>query len=517
MLERLSAASRTLDAALDSYMKICRDIRDLYVDGQPINTIPHDLATGLAKQLPVIKSFKKKLRLAERVAGRSTNTSSSLVPIHILPYEVLIRIFELVLGDDCVGSCKGQPQTNPILMNICSYWHHMIICSPFLWTHIDLPVQVGGSMTFRVAYAKIRAERAARMPLKVHIVDTLGRATIGHDKACRSLLPFITSVAPRVRSFTLKSRLTPCCTRPYGPVLTELFRNCSPGVLTTLVMDVDSSFPVYLAINSEPKSHNVVLSVDVSNERLEESYRGITVLRLSQLYPRWTSSAYHGLVELRLRGDTMTWVTESQLVGALKQSPGLRIFECAARLEDILKGGDRVEPVSLNNLEVVNLGLNTASGVEAIVRWLAPGPKPLQLLISWPDFSGPCLVAFLARSNITRVYSQPYQSRCAMHFVHHLPNLHTMALAEMGWNGTDYSQPGYSVQRSSALDTLYLIGCNFKPTGPKDLYELVSLESLRCVVLYGCSFGSSEEFISGLSTINPRVMFQIVSDDESNP
>ncbi|KDN36941.1 hypothetical protein RSAG8_10475, partial [Rhizoctonia solani AG-8 WAC10335] len=512
MLERLDTTSRALEAALDDYLQTCQAIHGLYVDGHPINTIPHGLATDLAKHLPRIQSLREKLQLTEKVVRHSVNASSSLVPIHALPWEVLIRIFELVRGDDCIGHRQSQCQKSPALMDTCSHWRQVMINSPTLWTHIDLAIQVGGSVSSRISHAEVYAQRAAQMPLHVHIIDTFKVSMEEHHAVSASFVPFIASIASRVQSLTFEPYFPPV----HRHVLSELFNSCTPGVLTTLVANLRRGQKYYLDTGISTELYAISLVIGIPRERLEEVLLGIKVLRLRYLYPNWASNAYQGLVELRLQSIKPHQFTESQLVEALRQSPGLRILECAARPASPLDGDERIQPIPLIDLEVVNLGYNASKVVEEIVRWLAPGPKPLQFLITDTGSVGPSLSAFFARSNVTRVYSLEYNPGNALHMVRYLPRLQSIVLAFWPMAPRSHGQEyGVSDKAPSAPETIYITGYNFG--GLMALQNLVSLESLHRVIFYCCRIWDTEEFLSGLSMLNPRASFRIVPNHEPDP
>ncbi|CAE6408428.1 unnamed protein product, partial [Rhizoctonia solani] len=304
MIQQLHKASKSLQTALDHYLKTYQDIYDIYVAGKPVNTIPYDLGESLAEQLPVIKSFEKKLELAQSIAGRCSNASPLVVPIHILPLEILARIFQLLMGDNCTdhpAKWALYPARLQTLMSTCDRWRQVIINSPFLWTHIDLKVESG--------YRDTTLSEPPR-----HAIRTL-------------LVPFIASIAPRVKSFV--SQIDDLI--PYVSALAAFFDNCTPGTLETLQMFERSSPGRDLVVlDAETEVYNRVLSVRLSEDRFEEIFRGVTALRLDFIHPthRWTSNAYHGLVELRFTSLRGPRITEAQLAEILKQSPGLRILEC---------------------------------------------------------------------------------------------------------------------------------------------------------------------------------------------
>ncbi|KAL5637283.1 hypothetical protein ACGC1H_001056 [Rhizoctonia solani] len=520
MLERLDKANKTLEAALDSYMKTCQDIYDIYVAGKPINRIPRDIAIDLTKQLLAIDLFKKKLELIQSVAGRCSNASPLLVPVHILPLEILARIFQLLIGDNCTDRpaiWALNPPNLQTLMRTCDRWRQVIINSPFLWTHIDLKVECGYTTLPRVNYAKLCVKRVAQMPLDVHIIDLSSSEPPEHSIRT-SLVSFITSVAPRVRSFVF--HLNDLIPNVHS--LAAFFDNCSPGILTSLQLGLERPQDRNLVLlDAETGVYERVLSAHLSEERFEEIFQGVIALQLDFIHPtrRWTSSAYHGLVELRLT-SWVSQVTESQFVGILKQSPGLRILECATSFDDPLEKGIPVDPIPLFDLEVINLGRNESPVVEDIVRWLGPGVKPLQLLLISPTSFEACLSAFISRSNITRFYCRQRELMRVMYFVHHLPDLKTLVLG-YDWLGVRdkniESKVAVKGKVSSSLETLYVTDLNC--FNLKRLHKAFSLESLRRVVFYRCSPAERlEEIVLKIPvTTRSRIEFVIVPKDDPNP
>ncbi|KAG8750772.1 hypothetical protein FRC11_010070 [Ceratobasidium sp. 423] len=534
MLDQLNAAIITLEAAVDSYSEICQDIYAHYVDGQPVDTLPHDIASSSAKQLPIIKSFRHKLELAHIIAGRSRNASSPLVPIHSLPLEVLTRIFSLALGDNCIHHpAEFSPHYThcPRLMSVCKYWYQVVMHSPVLWTHIDLTIRNGcDTTTPRMNLAKLYAERAGQMTLEIHMIDLEGDAL---PKYSASLVPFFTSIAPRVSSFSLDSRYPIIC----RAALVALFENCTPGTLATLDMRVPRATMAYGPIvldedaGWKPQGYEYdmrAITTDMSEERFEQIFRGVTVLRLGIIYPtrRWTSSVYHGLVELRIQWGVYIQVTESQFVELLRQSPRLRILEYAIKADLISPLGKDalIDPIYLNDLEVINFGDRRRS-VENIVRWLAPGSKPLQVFLR--NFKlGPCFLAFVSRSNITRLYCKFALKQDLINIVHHLPRLQSLALGDFQRARSPNSEgPEYNMDKKlpSSLETLYLIGLYRHISEPlhdylQPLHKVLSLESLRRVVFYRCFSDRSEEFRSTLPALDlPGAELIIAPEDGPNP
>ncbi|KAL5632237.1 hypothetical protein ACGC1H_000289 [Rhizoctonia solani] len=106
------------------------------------------------------------------------------------------------------------------------------------------------------------------------------------------------------------------------------------------------------------------------------------------MFPRWTSHAYHGLVDLRLfststRDESDNKITEAQLVRILEVSPRLRILHFELKITHRPETRTAASRVRLADLEVVRVGsaYDDFTRIEHLLRLLEPGPKPLHLSI----------------------------------------------------------------------------------------------------------------------------------------
>ncbi|CUA67206.1 hypothetical protein RSOLAG22IIIB_07268 [Rhizoctonia solani] len=317
MIEQLAASRRALEDALESYLQTFQTVRQLYVDGQPVNTIHSELTVALVEQFSAIESFKETLDLTKRVIGCSMNASSTLTPIHGLPHEILSSIFEVVMyNGPHAYSFRTWHRRLQSITSVCSHWRRVTLGSPALWTHIDFVVKDPADQAAKtplasnLELAKVYEQRAAQMLMDVHIID--------HNKDTHAsstsnpLAAFVASIAPRIRSFSLSAD-EPCA---YRPVLSALFKNCTLGKFTTLTMDTHSWETHFLDTETQSEFDRNTVLIDVSKQRLDEIYAGITVLDLRLIHPKWDSPAYDGLTELRLNSDEYgsSNVTELQLV-----------------------------------------------------------------------------------------------------------------------------------------------------------------------------------------------------------
>ncbi|KAG8733878.1 hypothetical protein FRC11_000756 [Ceratobasidium sp. 423] len=210
------------------------------------------------------------------------------------------------------------------------------------------------------------------------------------------------------------------------------------------------------------------MSLGLPRRTLEELWPSISVLRLNGYYPYAITTsnlnANRGLIELRLKG----WhpITESTLIGILVASPQLRVLEVSIDIIGSLSKGPSVEPIYLENLEIVksaitNRPLTHQRQLRILLRLLRPGPKPLSLCMSSPNqgfdanfVCQPEVKAFLDRSNVTQLYI--YELEMRSHLVQLLklvPSVQVLAVSTLRALKQDVgllpSQP--------SLESLYVI------------------------------------------------------------
>ncbi|EUC58514.1 F-box-like domain protein [Rhizoctonia solani AG-3 Rhs1AP] len=159
------------------------------------------------------------------------------------------------------------------------------------------------------------------------------------------------------------------------------------------------------------------LELDSTEEDIETSFAPITVLHLRGIFPWWSSTAYHGLVDLRLL-STNAWshIQEVQLLAILKSSPGLRVLHFGLEIHDLTAATERVVPVILQDLQIVKIFPDidivtyTTMCPGSLLRLLAPGTKPLQLSLEGfyiqDTTSLTELERFFARSRVARFYTR---------------------------------------------------------------------------------------------------------------
>ncbi|KDN35473.1 hypothetical protein RSAG8_11556, partial [Rhizoctonia solani AG-8 WAC10335] len=241
-----------------------------------------------------------------------------------------------------------------------------------------------------------------------------------HNSNMDGLKQFIASIAPRTKSLEIvRSGLYTSGFEREG--LAGILRGCSK-IFTRLAMRSKGLCrPGYIRPFVENDKH-WDRKVDLSPEQIERGLAHLTVLHASQISPEWGSTAYQGLVDLRLIPNhkytrECPIIEASEFIAILKASPRLRILHFGLDLS--FSHGLSTDKVNvwLKELEVLHLSASgvyspqdTEYEIQYIMRHITPGKKPLRLTLDRVHyqarvplegmkafFSKSCIVKFCAR------------------------------------------------------------------------------------------------------------------------
>lgn len=413
MLEELNAATRQLDHALQRYSKACSSFENC--------TISQLLLNRLSDELLMATSYETRMRQVKSVLSRTMVNPHPLVApplttINSLPPEILCCIFQLVTSEeDCIGEIIGDeedeefPKYPELLSHVCSRWRQILISRGSFWSHIDL-VPFHRFSRGLIARARAYVSRVTPLTLSVHIVNPVHKNRIPFDRS--DFIQFLGSVAPQTR--TLELEICRDDMDFHRLILETCFSSLVPGILEDVtIYDANAGeATVHTLIESAENPHSFTsMLLDVPHQRMEEVWHSIAFLNLTGFYPRWTSKAYHGLVELFLIAagsiSTPPLPTETQFTNILLSSPGLRSLRFELELIDWRPQGDSIAPVQLVDLEYLGFATSHFDQVGSILRLIAPGSKPLEVSVELlrnsesptPFFAGEAR-RFFARSNV---------------------------------------------------------------------------------------------------------------------
>ncbi|KAL5639498.1 hypothetical protein ACGC1H_006214 [Rhizoctonia solani] len=486
MLEELRTASSLLDIAITHYIQACSAAQKSCITGSARIIFPRELLiAGLDDEVNSLLNYVSRLRDAG-ITLASAQNHYKRASASALPPEILAYIFRHVLaGSKCEGfwdperrvSLSGYPE---LLSHVCSSWRRAAINSHGLWVHIDL-----SNDSRLISRSKSYFARSGQLPLYVHLPSPL--TLIGGEEDATHIM-FIASLAPRIRSLRFVQD-----DEDYGALaLRTLLGNCTPGVLNHVTMGLVKSTTdrFMLAQGQEvpeddmgPRPH---IRLDVPQQHLENILLGLTGLRCKKIYPPWDSKAYHDLTDLHLSGYGE--IPESQLVAILNSSSRLRSFEIALEITNVLPITSPVELVHLVDLERLRIHRSNAG---FLLRWIAPGSKPLRLMLTYSkrhyvlleSFFREQLQMFFLRSNTVCVsvnankrYSWLAGLFSAAGSVKELAIDCRRAQIK---SKDDSSMPDPSLH----LDTLYLLNCHIEI---EYFLEFIGAQVIRNIVLWDC-------------------------------
>ncbi|KAH7332735.1 hypothetical protein B0J17DRAFT_771518 [Rhizoctonia solani] len=350
--------------------------------------------------------------------------------INTLPAELLIRIFELAhylwwktffkkeradwpaVWDRSIRKQMhlGHPE---ILTHVCSLWRQIIVSSSTLWSHIDI-FTLGHSPQLSLRRSSAFVARAQKQALTLRVRLRHGM----HEPVseCAGMCNFCSSIAPKLKTLRIDNNAPSESTSIFSSIIRASLPRATPGVLTKLDIKDHSvrSISNYggnidgLTGWALPTAENL----GISQHSLDNIVCPIESLRLSGYFFPWTSPAYRGLVELHLlctrpQYGHRPFIQVAQLREMLLACSKLRILHININITEDIQ--PPLSPVTLNELEELNLRGLKRSLYDLLLPLLFPGRKPLQLTFQTPRDEPtilycPALLAFFRRTNVTSLY-----------------------------------------------------------------------------------------------------------------
>ncbi|EUC55938.1 F-box-like domain protein, partial [Rhizoctonia solani AG-3 Rhs1AP] len=435
--EELKNTGALLVSALDRYIDANSVIRNGYLERDSLVITPPGHPSHVESELQFVEALELKLQTLERLMKQTRNCSTTLVLIHKLPSELLARIFQFVFEPRPKTDWRSCPET---ISRVCTRWRNLSISLPALWRRIDLPFIriIDKSLVVR---GRLFASRAHPLPLDVSLYAPYTYHEVYGGSSIQTL---VQKIAPHIGSLELDTHWKEC-----NLILSSFLPKCKPGVLKTLTMCHDSPTGMFF---DAPTGHRLpaylsLLYTDIeiggsAAERAEfdRVLASLTTLRLTGFYPFWTSQAYHGLIELRLlRGSLRpdkAVISEDHLIGILRASPALRILEFSLTIVEALFEDSSISPISLEDLESLSITQVADNKLGALLRWVAPGLKPFQLVINLnPDRDVELLddqvTSFFARSQVSEIYTEANNHETVIKLLNLCPRLQTLACSHI--------------------------------------------------------------------------------------
>ncbi|KDN38956.1 hypothetical protein RSAG8_09113, partial [Rhizoctonia solani AG-8 WAC10335] len=395
MIEQLKSAADQLRAAWDNYYSLYSTLQQYQTQKSALHTygFPPELSRLLDTELAFVSSFPPKVVRSEIAIRRARNYSSGLAPINALPPEILTRIFHLVIEGPCQfhRPCPNRKDNVIVYPQFPDYLAQGLVNRA--WEHTDradlVPIElhVAGESCYCEDYCEERRHYGYLHDLLrriSHLVETLEIVATGQFG------PFHRTVFDGLFN-------------PGGSNLKKLVL-CSQG-------EHHNTFIFPTSLSWHQLDHDLSdFGLNITESQFARGFSTITVLHARGIFPSWPSTAYHGLVDLRLLSTSQySTIKEAEIIPILKSSPGLRILHFGLEIRNRAPD-DEVTSVDLPDLQVVKVfPLNNPDACN-ILRLLIPGTKPLRLSIEECDKRSVDFITeldkFFARSNVAKFHTQ---------------------------------------------------------------------------------------------------------------
>ncbi|KDN46707.1 hypothetical protein RSAG8_04087, partial [Rhizoctonia solani AG-8 WAC10335] len=307
MIKQLRYAGDQLRAAWDNYCQVYSSIQACHDRGKPHTyDSPLELTRLLDIELAFMSSLGPKIREIKQTISRAHDYASLQAPINSLPPEILIRVFHFVLAEPCGIQLLSpdypgyHPSRYPeYLAQVCALWRRIALSSHSLWCHIDLsPFELYCDGLLTRAWTHV--ERVGNLPIELHIggdeYDPSEPTPYIHSGLCAFLL----MISSRVKTLELSIPDAFWCF--HRTAFHALFSGQHSN-LTKLVIHSDGnhyhSFIFAKADDADESDEEYEpFKLNISVSWLESGFAALTVLHLRDVFPVWSSKAYHGLVDL---------------------------------------------------------------------------------------------------------------------------------------------------------------------------------------------------------------------------
>ncbi|KAG8679224.1 hypothetical protein FRC09_019126, partial [Ceratobasidium sp. 395] len=169
---RLEVTQNQLILALSAFHDACTQLYETATKVQSTDetySALDDRLIQISKQLDSLSETERQLAQSLSFLKQARNISKTMIPINRLPAELLAPIFELVVSPrDHTGATEKSTQPNPLatIPSVCHSWRQLALCTPRLWTDIDMAGYIHLSMLSR---AMLWCQRARDAPVHLRL------------------------------------------------------------------------------------------------------------------------------------------------------------------------------------------------------------------------------------------------------------------------------------------------------------------------------------------------------------
>ncbi|KAG9125563.1 hypothetical protein FRC07_007103 [Ceratobasidium sp. 392] len=303
-------ARKLLDSSIKSILGVYVTLIQTYALPQcksPKSSVVRTLLARFDSEIESLAKYENELVKMRFIAMLTRKNSAwTKTTVQDLPPEILTRIF--VASD----TCFTRDTTNRLhkFASVCKHWRQIAMN---MTAHVDVGPAVPSSLT------KIQLERTGDHSIYVHVRESAIVEDSATAEQVSTVIGLLTPHLHRIRVLEIES--DSFSRKLVSPVLNLWLENGSQILSKTLMV----SRPKVGAMLSPAESKRTLLS---RSEYAQVMLKSLKKLHLQNVMFDWDSSAYRGLVELRLDFScSRTSVSISQLIGILSASSALSIIE----------------------------------------------------------------------------------------------------------------------------------------------------------------------------------------------
>ncbi|CAE6519271.1 unnamed protein product [Rhizoctonia solani] len=416
----------------------------------------------------------------------STHEQRDPAPINILPDEILLRIFSILVTWDATyyghwdskrrllehdrHICKSRGIHATIISRVNTSWRHLVINTSSFWSHIDLYFEHGCWLPLGTLSRQC-LRRVKDAPIELHI-------------SCGQIHRFYTA-AVTIPNYLRDQKIT-------SLILTTLYPAVIQPMVGAYLNEGTRSNLTQLKVELVSSGHDqsavcVPAAAQTNQEQLTENLLQLDTLRLSGVTMNWTGARFSGLVDLQLH-NVRPSPSMDQIYDMLAASPGLHSIELKRlHLKSSSFTGSRPTlRINLPRLSFLSLGGGDCNFVNCFLEVIEPGMGQLCLKLSIPKASSKELESLRVPHNIpTLSLSIPDLPIVLLgQMLSSQKDLTTLALANQ-YIDDFYVSPNIIGAQHTGLRRVVLRKCRISFTG---LRRIASIHSLHSLWLEHCMY-----------------------------
>ncbi|KAG8793237.1 hypothetical protein FRC12_003454 [Ceratobasidium sp. 428] len=358
------SARSLLAATIQSYLSTCANLHTTCANPvfQPAARFAVEEAlVAIDSELESLALEEDILRDGRALLAATRNYSARLTRVNALPSEILARIFAFSKTYKyCIDDGYWRPDN---FTSVCVYWRQVALAATNLWTHVDIGPTTPYDLT------ELLLDRSKDTPIHVHVIESGETSDTDEDSYAYICERIAEEVMAQLEPHIHRLRTLQIMVHSAdGEII--------PAILNEWSTLDDVGAPVSLSV-ARPYSKRVLLipieeGPPYNRENLLLAFNSV---HLDCVKFDWASSAYRGLIDLRLSFCRHVRISMPQLFNILSSCPGLHTLKLAKLRVNHVENWTQPDPIAMGHLKTINL-----------TRMEIGSTSSLLSLIALPDF-----------------------------------------------------------------------------------------------------------------------------------